>query len=275
MVEVVSGIVQGYEQLALYKDVLDNRMAVEEWSDDLEGPEAIGRQYVTSILKTGSTGSPSPSSFAPPLTRDFLVTTYLDEEMAELIAIKDRAELEHVYGVPPPVSPTISNFLPSSTNLHCTEHSRFHLLSAADRLPPLNTRPNTHPLRLVPLLPHLKYPPTHQPLRTRPIPTKTRHPSHTLINSAGLFRRRVFSCYVGSPMDRTNTPKIGHSYRLVCCPPRCARAVLRWFSELGCPCVNFLLVSLSSSWLRSISSSIVCLSVYLLLWFFLSVCCSL
>jgi hypothetical protein len=104
MVEVVSGIAQGYEQLALYKDVLDDRMAVEAWRDDLEGRESIGRQYVTSILKTGSTGTPSPSSFTPPLTRDFMINAYLDEEMAELIAIKDRAELEHVYGVPPPVS---------------------------------------------------------------------------------------------------------------------------------------------------------------------------
>jgi hypothetical protein len=109
-VEVVSSIAQGYEQLALYKDILDDEM-LQDWGDDIEA-ESIGRRYVTSILKATSPGSPSPASCEPsPPPRDLAISQFLEEEMAELIAIKDRAELELVYGVPPPNIPVFISCL--------------------------------------------------------------------------------------------------------------------------------------------------------------------
>jgi hypothetical protein len=100
---VVYGIAQGYDQLSLYKDVLD-----ENWLEDEEDVEeqSDGRRYVSNVLKaTSPPVNDSPRQHHQSEYTD--ASTLLEDEMAQLIAIKHRAELEQLYGVPPPVRPLV------------------------------------------------------------------------------------------------------------------------------------------------------------------------
>lgn len=107
------GIAHGYFQLAVYKDVLEDDAFMYEESDLAD--EALtarseGRRYISSMLKSPEERVPEEDT-RPMLTRltttfpsrDAPISGYLDEEMARLLDICARAELEQVYGIPPPV----------------------------------------------------------------------------------------------------------------------------------------------------------------------------
>jgi len=125
---VVFSIAQGYDQLALYRDVLDEESEMEERTlngnssdDEEEDFESNGRRYVSSILKSGPNSPPIPSADNyrnRSLSRGRYdveggvdTMSFLDHEMAELLMIKQREELELVYGVPPPNIPVFISCL--------------------------------------------------------------------------------------------------------------------------------------------------------------------
>ncbi|KAI0252251.1 hypothetical protein BJV78DRAFT_1275022 [Lactifluus subvellereus] len=96
LAEVVTGIAQGYETLALYRDVLV--------------PEGRARELLMS--EDGGTimdvaGSPvrgrwpDPSSSSVRTTNDAEIQLEVDRDFDELVAVKAREELEELYGFPP------------------------------------------------------------------------------------------------------------------------------------------------------------------------------
>ncbi|KAG8931322.1 hypothetical protein FRC02_002870 [Tulasnella sp. 418] len=112
LVEVVWSIAQGYEQLALYRDVLDGERDKTKWetgSDDDAEVESISHRFVHSAFKSVTPPEHSPYgqsrslSILDPRANGHQVN--LDSEMTQLINIQSRTELESVYGVPPPNIP--------------------------------------------------------------------------------------------------------------------------------------------------------------------------
>ncbi len=107
------GIAHGYLQLAVYRDVLEDDALVYGESDLVEEAltaQSEGRRYVSSVLKSPEERVPEQNT-QPTLTRlstafsgrNTPIPAYLDEEMARLLAVRTRVELEQVYGIPPPV----------------------------------------------------------------------------------------------------------------------------------------------------------------------------
>ncbi|KAF8328191.1 uncharacterized protein EI90DRAFT_3065848 [Cantharellus anzutake] len=111
------GIAQGYFQLVAYKDVLEEDAPSDEESDlmgETMTTRSEGRRYISSVLKSPPEENNPEQNTQAALTRLSVafpstgtpMSAYLDEEMARLLAIRTRAELEQVYGIPPPVRST-------------------------------------------------------------------------------------------------------------------------------------------------------------------------
>lgn len=133
LAEVVTGIAQGYETLALYRDVLVPEGRARElvmsevaapalapnnnrsWS---ASPPRAADERLRESLSRGEDGgtimdvprSPvrgrqqEPSSSSARMTNDAEIQLEVDREFDELVAVKAREELEELYGFPPIVS---------------------------------------------------------------------------------------------------------------------------------------------------------------------------
>lgn len=123
LAEVVVGVVQGYEQLALYRDVLVPEGREEEF---LNG----AKDGSLSPMRHMSRYSGSPSQSRSRLDEDEVMTnatitqhnngrngdvngedaeirSQVDHDLDQLLAIKAREELEELYGIPAIVSPQV------------------------------------------------------------------------------------------------------------------------------------------------------------------------
>ena len=133
LAEVATGVVQGYEALAMYRDVfvpesrarelVTSAVAVPAWAPRNNGsrsaspPRAADEQLRESLSRgeDGGTsidvaGSPvrsrqrGPSFSSVPMANDVEIQLEVDREFDELVAVKAREELEDLYGFPPVVS---------------------------------------------------------------------------------------------------------------------------------------------------------------------------
>lgn len=131
--EVVVGIAQAYAQLALYRDVLRGESDGSDFSDaggpDDSPPDERGallrggflRRYLTANSSSPAVPvHPHPHHLARPALRHDRSWgesayddpgEYLEAELTQLIALKSRAELEDVYGVPLPNIPVFLSAL--------------------------------------------------------------------------------------------------------------------------------------------------------------------
>lgn len=119
--EVAVGIAQGYEQLALYRDVLPGGTRHSAY---------FHHHQLLSERTPLTSRTPLQTYGASPMMNSSLngSVDYLDDELTHLIEIKSRAELEDVFGVPIPVR--IRSVCVESVKL-LAEHSHFHLRLAA------------------------------------------------------------------------------------------------------------------------------------------------
>jgi len=118
LAEVATGIAQGFDQLALYQDVLFHSMDDRVYSTSKEPPEMTSppnllrsfsqqwrsdnvgsSQSVNEVTdEPGESGMMSASRWTARKVVD--VSMDLDEELSRLVNMKARAELEEVYGMP-------------------------------------------------------------------------------------------------------------------------------------------------------------------------------
>ena len=116
--DVVVGVTQGYDQLSLYKDVLPpySSPSLEESPvvSVRHSPTRAGKQARRPSLSTSAilqhhrdSLPPSTAVHAPPLqvTSQETLTPDLERQIAQLLALKTRAEIEDVYGSPLPNIP--------------------------------------------------------------------------------------------------------------------------------------------------------------------------
>lgn len=124
--DVVVGLAQGYDQLSLYKDVLQpysNPSSQESPSVSVRhSPTRTGKQPVRPLVPTTTTAMTGPRpqshSYSPPnivvhsvQPSQGLLTPDLETQISHLLALKSRAEIEDVYGSPLPNIPLFLMFL--------------------------------------------------------------------------------------------------------------------------------------------------------------------
>lgn len=153
--EVAAGIAQGYETLALYRDVLVPESAAREfvasasaaavaaptWAPSKNGgsdsasPPPAADERLRESLSRGEDGGPGTDVAGSPVrgrrqqqqsscpstwtaaTNDVDIRLEVDEDFDELVAVKAREELEELYGVPA----IVSFFFPDCLGLGSTE----------------------------------------------------------------------------------------------------------------------------------------------------------
>ncbi|KAG8907954.1 hypothetical protein FRB99_001462 [Tulasnella sp. 403] len=165
-VEVAWSVAQGYEQLALYRDLLPpspsflqqyysgSHVVPDDVSSSSES-ESISHRYVHAALKKSI--SPPESRPRGPLSRSSIDAglygeAALDAEMRELINLQSRTELEMVYGVPPPNIPVFISILQRIDSILLTigltlTISSVYLAQLANHSapPPSESLPNSSP----------------------------------------------------------------------------------------------------------------------------------
>jgi hypothetical protein len=131
--DVVAGLAQGYDQLSLYKDVLQpysNPISHDSPSVSVrQSPTRTGKQPVrppapstTTATTTTTVVDPRPHSYShsnsPPnivvhsvQPSQGILTPDLETQISHLLALKSRAEIEDVYGSPLPNIPLFLMFL--------------------------------------------------------------------------------------------------------------------------------------------------------------------
>lgn len=128
-VEVVVAIVQGYEQLALYREVMV--------------PEGRETEFLELLKAGSSTHLPEDGEFTPEEASVHAleggegprsVDTQIDRGLEKLLVIKMREELEEVYGLPFIVRTPTFWFRVLSNLRALVENPRFHIMSPALQL---------------------------------------------------------------------------------------------------------------------------------------------
>ena len=122
--DVVVGLVQGYDQLSLYKDVLPPYPSPSLRNSPSvsvrHSPTRTGKQPRRPSAATTTTAQPRPHSYShsPPgivvhsvHPSQEILTPDLETQISHLLALKSRAEIEDVYGSPLPNIPLFLMFL--------------------------------------------------------------------------------------------------------------------------------------------------------------------
>ncbi|OBZ74378.1 hypothetical protein A0H81_05511 [Grifola frondosa] len=112
LAEAAVGIAQGYEQLALYRNVMVPEERVHEllttWKDSEQGSGSISRQDCVPLSPHNGTGvvevvngnGRSGGRPLQPRRLDDAIRLAVDQDVEQLINLKEREELEEVYGLP-------------------------------------------------------------------------------------------------------------------------------------------------------------------------------
>jgi hypothetical protein len=139
--EVIVAIVQGYEQLTLYRDVMV--------------PEGREGEFLE-LLKAGSSTHLADDDAYPPedAPEDALeggesarnVDNQIDRGLEKLLVIKSREELEEVYGLPVIVCAFTFLFGKSLTSYGLVENPRLHIMPPALQLHHSIRGPQSSPL---------------------------------------------------------------------------------------------------------------------------------
>ena len=127
LAEVTVGISQGYEQLALYRDVLVTLARARElvilWTQPPPRGGSKGRGARDESGGSRTRDEPVRLGQAPPplsrLPSEAEIRLEVDRDLDQLVALKTREELEELYGVPAIVSAFMSSDL-----IECVAHSR-------------------------------------------------------------------------------------------------------------------------------------------------------
>ena len=127
--DVVVGLAQGYDQLSLYKDVLqpysdpsshDSPSVSVRQSPTRTGKQPLRPPPASTLTATTTVPQPRPHSYSysPPnivvhsvQPSQELLTPDLETQISHLLALKSRAEIEDVYGSPLPNIPLFLMFL--------------------------------------------------------------------------------------------------------------------------------------------------------------------
>jgi len=122
--DVVVGLAQGYDQLSLYKDVLQPYSDPSSHDSPTvsvrQSPTRTGKQPVRLSAPPTTTTNPRPPSYSysPPnivvhsvQPSQEVLTPDLETQISHLLALKSRAEIEDVYGLPLPNIPLFLMFL--------------------------------------------------------------------------------------------------------------------------------------------------------------------
>ncbi|KAH9943905.1 hypothetical protein B0H21DRAFT_747519 [Amylocystis lapponica] len=108
-VEVGAGIVQGYEQIALYRNAMVSEATVREWltrwkDGTADNGNAQGHTPQEEILplspRTPGTAQSAPQKAQRPHTINDVVRMAVEQDVEQLITLKEREELEEIYGLP-------------------------------------------------------------------------------------------------------------------------------------------------------------------------------
>lgn len=114
--EAVVGILQTYEQIGWYRDVMVNEESVEEVVNSIQGKNfaGAGREDVGEgeehtptqprAEDLGKDAELNGTSNGKIISADVSIQMQVERDLNQLIALKEREELEEVYGVPVIVS---------------------------------------------------------------------------------------------------------------------------------------------------------------------------
>lgn len=154
-VDVTAGIVQSYTQIALYRNVMVPEERIAEVLADGSGIESHTPHLVTATQEVLPLSSrqegpkPGPQS---PRSLDEAIRLAVDQDLEQLMNLKEREDVEEVYGVPVIVScfarphPIITSNAYHRSRL---ENPRVRLVFATRRLDSAIGWPHSHSLRVL------------------------------------------------------------------------------------------------------------------------------
>ncbi|KZT68028.1 hypothetical protein DAEQUDRAFT_728293 [Daedalea quercina L-15889] len=108
LADVAVGVTQGYEQLALYREVMVPEDRVQDvlvrWKSglsEIRGGSRTSSDDALPLSPRPMEGPENGQSSAKPRSIEAAVKLAVDKDLEEIVRLKDREELEEIYGVPP------------------------------------------------------------------------------------------------------------------------------------------------------------------------------
>lgn len=157
-IDVAVGIAQSYAHLALYRNVMVPEERVAEVLADGSGIESHTPHLVTTsqeILPLSPRPDGSKSGTQSPRSLDEAIRLAVDQDLEQLVTLKEREEVEEIYGVPVIVR-TVAQFVILTLTILHLENPRFRLVPTARGLHPVVGRYHPHPLRFLSTLCSIK-----------------------------------------------------------------------------------------------------------------------
>ena len=168
IIDVSVSIVQSYTQLALYRNVMvTQERAAEILAEGTETPQLLSSSQEILPLSPRREDSPKDgegSSRDAPTPVDEAIRLAVDQDLEQLVNLKEREDVEEIYGIPIIVSKNHLH-VQTITNIFAVviENPRFRLMSSTYSVDtPLHGR-NPDPLRRIPKIQHLQAYPIQSP----------------------------------------------------------------------------------------------------------------